>query len=91
MPVGDMFQKKIHKLFSGMPNVFGIADNILTSSFDELGRDYDVTLDKAVRICRQVSLKLTRDKHLFKCTNLPSFSEVISQQCVSLDPGKSKH
>ena len=25
-PVGDMFQKKIEKLFSGMPNGFGIAD-----------------------------------------------------------------
>ena len=34
-PVGDMFQKKIDELFSGMSNVFGIADDILIIGFDE--------------------------------------------------------
>ena len=28
-PVDDMFQKKINEQFSGMPNVFGITDEIL--------------------------------------------------------------
>ena len=27
-PVGDMFQCKIDEIFSDMPNIFGIADNI---------------------------------------------------------------
>ena len=30
----DMFQKKIDKLFHGMPNVFSIGDNILFAGFD---------------------------------------------------------
>ena len=29
VPVGDMFQCKINEIFSDMPNVFGIADDIL--------------------------------------------------------------
>ena len=32
---GDMFQKKVDALYSGMPNVFGIADEILIAGFDE--------------------------------------------------------
>ena len=31
----DMFQRKIGELFSGMPNIFGIIDNILIAGFDE--------------------------------------------------------
>ena len=28
-PVGDMFQREIEKPFQGLPNMFGIADDIL--------------------------------------------------------------
>ena len=31
---GDMLQKKIDELFSGMSNLFGIADDILIAGFD---------------------------------------------------------
>ena len=43
MHAGDMFQKKIDELFNGMPNVFGIADDILIAGFDELGKDHNTT------------------------------------------------
>ena len=33
---GNMFQRKIDELFQGLPNVFGIADDILIVGFDEL-------------------------------------------------------
>ena len=48
-PVGDMFQKKIDELISGMPNVFGIANDNLVAGFDELDRDHDVTVDKVAK------------------------------------------
>ena len=32
--VGYMFQKKIDEPLSGMPNVFGISDDIITTGFD---------------------------------------------------------
>ena len=61
----DMFQKKKDEFFSDMSNVFSIADYILTAGFKELGRDHDVTLDKVLRICRQVNLKTKKDKQMY--------------------------
>ena len=36
-----MFQTKIDRLFSDIPNVFGLAGDILIVGFDADGRDYD--------------------------------------------------
>ena len=47
-----MLQKMIDKLFHGISNTFGVADDILNAGFDELGRDHDATLDTMLRICR---------------------------------------
>ena len=43
---GNMFQKRIDELFRGMPNVFGIADDILIAGFNEQGRDHDAVVEK---------------------------------------------
>ena len=72
-----MFQKKIDEHFSTMPNVFSIADGILIAGFREQGKDHDETLDK---VLRQVNSKLNKDKCLFRCTSIPFFGEIISQQ-----------
>ena len=61
-----------------MPNVFGVADDILTAGFEKQGRDDDVTLDKELRICRYVNLKLDRYKFLFRCTRILFFGEITS-------------
>ena len=90
VPAGAMFQDKIDEFFSGMPNAFGIADDILVAGFDALGRDYNVTLDKVHRICRQANLKHDKDKCLFKCTISPFFDEVIFWKGVSPDHRKVK-
>ena len=37
-PVGDMFHMKIDELFSGMPNVFSIDDDILIAGFESKAR-----------------------------------------------------
>ena len=59
-PVKDMFQKKIYELFSGMPDVFGIADDILIAGFDKCGKDHDEML-KVLWVCRQANLNLNKD------------------------------
>ena len=87
-PAVIMFKKKINKFFSGMPNVFSIADDILVVGFDELGRDHDVTLDKGLRICSQTNLKLNKHKCLFNCNSICFFGEVISKPGISLYPRK---
>ena len=33
-PAGDMFQRKIDEIFKDMPNVFGIADDILVAGYE---------------------------------------------------------
>ena len=40
-PVGNMFQCKIDEIFNDMPNVIGIADDILVIGYDNDGKDHD--------------------------------------------------
>ena len=47
-----MFLKKIDELFSGMPDVFGIADGILIAGFDEWSKDHNEILEKVLQVCR---------------------------------------
>ena len=41
-----MFQRKIDELFQGLPNAFSIADDILISGLDDIGRGHNATLEK---------------------------------------------
>ena len=47
VPTGVMFQRKIHQLFQGLLNVFGITDDILIVGFNEKGRDHNATLTRS--------------------------------------------
>ena len=47
-PVGDMFQCKIDEIFSDIPNVFGMADDILVIGYDEDGVDHDAAVHKVL-------------------------------------------
>ena len=46
---GDMFQKKIEKLFSDIPNDFGIADDIQIAGFNADGRDHHVRIEQVLQ------------------------------------------
>ena len=39
-----MFQHKIDEIFSDMPNVFGIMDDILVMGYDDNGADHGADL-----------------------------------------------
>ena len=43
-PTGIMFQQKMDKIFKDLPNVFGIADDILIVVYHNDGKDHDDTL-----------------------------------------------
>ena len=47
-PVGNMFQCKIDEIFSNMPNVFGIMDDILVIGYKKDGADYDAAVHKVL-------------------------------------------
>ena len=46
---GDMFQHKIDKIFNDMPNVFGIADDIMVIGYDKDGTDHDKAVYNVLR------------------------------------------
>ena len=80
--MGDMFQRKLDELLSGIPNVFGTADEILIAGFD---KNHDETLQKALHIYRQTNLKLNKHICLFTFTRIPFFGGIISWQDVNPD------
>ena len=77
-PAGDMFQRKIDEIFKDMPNVFGIADDILVAGYEADGRDHDKTVQRVLQRCR-------KNKCHFRCTSVPFFWEVTSQNGVQQD------
>ena len=88
-PVGDMFQKETDELFSSMPNVSSTVDDILIVGFNDQGNDHEETLNRVLLMCRQATLKLNKDKCLFRCTSsIPLFGRVISRQGVIMDLNK---
>ena len=43
-----MFQCKIDEIFSDMPNIFGIVDDILVIGYNENGADHDAAVHKVL-------------------------------------------
>ena len=79
VPAGDMFQRKIDEIFKDLPNVFGIAEDILVVGYDIDGKEHDDVLWRVLQICREVNLKLNKNKCHFTCTSDPFFGEIISR------------
>ena len=90
VPVGDMSQHKMDKIFNDMPNMFGIADDILVVGYNANSRYLNETVHKVLQRCSEVNLKLNKDKCHFRCTSVPFFGEAISRNGVQLGPQKIK-
>ena len=50
VPVDDMFQAKINKIFKDLPNVFSVADHILVLCYNVDNRDHDKFLKHVMQI-----------------------------------------
>ena len=61
-----MFQHKIDEICSDMPNMFGIADDILVIGYDNNGTDHDAAVHKVLQRCKEVNLKLNKEKCHFR-------------------------
>ena len=68
-----MFQCKIDKIFKNLPNVFGIANDILDIGYDIGGKDHDEILQQVLQIFRHMNLKHNKDKCYFRYTSVPFF------------------
>ena len=47
---GDMFQRKIDKIFKNLPSVFGIADDSLGEGYNIDGKDHEDTVKSCTKI-----------------------------------------
>ena len=83
-----MFQCKIDEIFKNLPNVFGIADDMLVGGYDIYGKDHNIMQWQVLQLCRQVNLKLDEDKYHCRCTSIPFFGEVTSRHGVQPNPQK---
>ena len=48
---GDISHRVINKILKSLPNIFGMADNILIVECYTDGRDHDRTLRQMMQIC----------------------------------------
>ena len=85
-----MFQCKLDAIFNDIPNIFGIAEDILVIGCDDNGADHDAVVRKVLQRCKEVNLKLNKEKCHFRCTSIPFFEEVILRREVQPDPQKIK-
>ena len=83
-----MFQCKIDETFNDIPNVFGIADDILVIGYDKDGTDHDKTVNRVLKQCQDVNLKLNKEKCHFRSTAIPFFGKVVSRDGMQPDPRK---
>ena len=87
-PAGNMFQRKIDKILNDIPNVFGIADDILVIGYDKEWPDHDEAVYSVLKWCQDVNLKLNKDKCHFRCTSIPFFGKVVLRNAIQPDPLK---
>ena len=71
------FRGNIDEIFKDLPNVFGIADDILVVGHETDSRDHDDTVCRVLRRCRQLYLKLNKDECYVRCTSVPIFGKII--------------
>ena len=56
-----------------MPNIFGIADDILVTGYDRNGANHDAAVHKVLQRCEEVSLKLKKKSAILGVPQSPSF------------------
>ena len=52
---GNMFQRKINEIFNDIPNIFGIADNILVIGYNKDGADHNKAVYNVLSQCQDVT------------------------------------
>ena len=61
-------------------------DDILVVGYDGDVKDHDETGWQVLQICRNINLKLNKDKCHFRCTSVPFLGEVIFGLGVQPNP-----
>ena len=86
-----MFQRKIDEVFEGLPNVFGIADDILILEYDADGGNHGRTFSQVMQIYHWWNLKLNKNKCHFRCTKVPFCGKWNPEKGYNQTPGSCVH
>ena len=63
-----------------MPNVFGIADDILVIGYNKDRADHDEAVYLVLKWCQDINLKLNKDECHFRCMSILLFGKVVSRE-----------
>ncbi len=99
MPFGirsapEIFQRKMHELIEGMPQVEVIADYFVVigkgSTLEEASKDQDHHLLAFLRLCNERGLKLNTEKLNLRQQEVSFIGHVATGEDLKLDPAKVK-
>ena len=80
-----MFHYKKYKIFKELPNVLGIADDILVEGYDTNGRGHKRTLRQVMQTCHKENLKLNKNQWCFRCIRVHFIADIVSRHEVLPD------
>ena len=75
---GDAVQRKMDEIYNTLPNVIGIADDIIIWGDKEDGSDHDEALARFLQITRENGLRINFDKIQYKTTEVTFFGETYT-------------
>ena len=75
---GDAVQRKTDEIYNPLPNVIGIADDIIIWGDKENGSDHDAALAHFLQVTRENGLRINFDKIQYKTTEVTFFGETYT-------------
>ena len=75
---GDAVQRKTYEIYNTLPNVIGIADDIIIWGDKEDGSDHDEALACFLQVTRENGLCINFDKIQYKTTEVTFFGETYT-------------
>ena len=82
----DVFQKKLDHAYEGIPNVTGIADDIIVAGATQ--EEHDTALTAMLEASRRNNIGLNSDKFQFKSSSVNFFGHTITNK--GLEPASEK-
>lgn len=82
----DVFQKKLDDIFQNIPNVTGIADDIIV--YGETPEEHDKAFINMLNACRQANVGLNSEKLQFKQSKVEFYGHTLSDR--GIQPAEDK-
>ena len=92
--VPEVFQRRMHELIEGMPQVEVIADDFVVvrkgDTIEEANSDHDKNLVAFLRLCDEKGLKLNAEKLKLRQPEVSFIGHIATGEGLKVDPAKVK-